>query len=317
MVENSFSFCEVTPSDFHRVAAFFHKYGHGPRNIDSLRSKYVDSPLGPGRIFTIETPTQEIKGTLGYIPHVLLDNRNIPIPVMQCVDLFFTHEVRGQKLYPKFMRFSSQRVTGPIIAFPNKRSQKITIDIGWKIAAPIYRWVFPISLDYNKSSKALKPLYSFINRFFYFYRNIFLRHRQRTITLRFVDSFGRELDRVSHPRHLVLSADFLNWRFARHDTTEYKLVEFMNQGLLCGYCVFKIEEPTAIIYDLFSRKHLHACSRALVDYCSTRSIHSVFFPGSGHNLSRLGFVRLSPDAGMLSYRLPDRRYKFSLKDSDW
>jgi hypothetical protein len=89
MTADAYTIREANESDFAKIAAFFSKYNYRLDSEQSLRWKYSQNPVEQGRIFLMEDSQKQIKGTLGYIPHILFRAEARPIPVMASVDLFF------------------------------------------------------------------------------------------------------------------------------------------------------------------------------------------------------------------------------------
>ena len=89
MTADAYTIRGANEIDFAKIAAFFGKYNYSLDSEQPLRWKYSQKPVGHRRIFLMEDSQKQIKGTLGYIPHILFRVEAHPIPVMASVDLFF------------------------------------------------------------------------------------------------------------------------------------------------------------------------------------------------------------------------------------
>ena len=123
-----FNFFEANDTDFPRIVIYYKKEDYGLQHLDWIYWKYYKNPQGKGRFFYIEDATKEIVGTLGYMPQILTGKNFESTNTVQAVDLYISPHVRGKKLYPKFQHYATKFFDCPLIAFPNSRSEKITID---------------------------------------------------------------------------------------------------------------------------------------------------------------------------------------------
>ena len=144
MTGEAYTIREVGEPEVVRIAAFFSRNAYKKVTEEYLRRKYFENPAGRGRIFVMEDEGNEIMGTLGYMPHLLVTPQEPPLVVMESVDLFIAPEARGKKMFPRLQGSVMKRIGYPLIAFPNKRSERITIELGWERFSSIENWVCPV-----------------------------------------------------------------------------------------------------------------------------------------------------------------------------
>jgi hypothetical protein len=317
MIGNEYTFREADQSDLPIIAEFFRKHKYELDTQERLKWKYLENPAGRGRIFLIENSKKEIKGTLGYIPHKLLNPKTPPQHVMESVDLFFAPEARGKQMFPKIQGKAMKIMGSPLIAFPNRRSEKITIELGWQRVAPIEKWYFPIGPDRTSAKGPIGFILKIVKMFFKLYASLCLIGPVEKIKLISIEKFNHDFDKMHQQLWVGHSAQFLNWRFIDNPMGRYIPFEFHMNDNIVGYCVLSKDQSAAVIYDFFASKHVRSCLRKIVRYCSTRGYNRLIFPGVGLKLWRFGFIKWLPKINLISYNLPRKSWVLTLCDSDW
>jgi hypothetical protein len=312
------SFREGGESDFPRIASFFskHKYRLGSERY--LRKKYLENPAGRGRIFLMEDSEKEIQGTLGYVPHAILARKGPPVSVMESVDLFFAPEARGKRMFPRIQGSAMQCVEGPLIAFPNKRSEEITVRLGWKRTALIRNWYFPIGSGWASGNPVGRLLLKVLGGLCRLHACLWLwSGRVDAIRLQAVKSFEQDFSGSMHGPWVGRSPDFLHWRFLDDPVRQFQFFELRQGDDVIGSCVLDEEEDSTVIYDFFAEKHSRSCLRQVVRHCRRKGMNWLVFRGVGLKLLRFGFIRWLSKTSLISHRLPERSWVLTLADSDW
>lgn len=312
-----FTFIKTDENSFPQIASFYKSHNYGLMQESHLRWKYLENPFGKGHFFLVLDSQEKIQGTLGYIPRYIYGKNTGFTMVLDAVDLYFTPETRGKKLFPEFKRFAMSHFNDPLIAFPNKRSEKVTIDIGWKHVAPINTWFFPMlrnKLIKKRLPKFLIILFGFIEIIYEF---LFFGKKSGHITLKEVQSFNSDFSQSisgSRPGH---SSDYLNWRYANNPTQKFKLFEYYFAGEPIGYTILKIDKNSAIIYDFFTENKQKQCFREIIDYCKEKNYEKLLLKSIGLNFWKYGFMKFSSDISLISYNLPSDKWFLMIGDSDW
>ena len=317
MSDDEYTFREADISDFPQIAAFFRNFNYPLQKEQWLRWKYFENPVGRGHIFLIEDSNSNIKGTLGCIPRMIINKKTGPLYVTESADMFFAPEVRGKHLFPKIKKIEMDVVDTPKIAFPNKRSEKITLQFGWQILAPLETWYFPIAwagTSLNKTNQFLSAIVKFLAKI---YASFLLIGDFKNLTIKPIDKFRHDFNKMGNHKCIKCSADYLNWRFINNPTRDYIPLEFYENEDVIGYCVLSLEGSTAMIYDFFTSHHKRSCLRKLIEYCREKNVSSLIFRGVGLKLWRLGFIKLLSNIDIISYNVPHKHWLLTLSDSDW
>lgn len=314
---DKYTFREAKESDFLRIASFFSKHGYGYKNQRWLRWKYLENPRGRGRIFLMENSEKAIKGTLGYIPHIILCAGGTSVPVFEAVDLFFAPDARSKRMFPIIQRNAMKLIQSPLVAFPNKRAQKITVELGWKKSGTLQKWYFPIGVNKDFAKGLMKLFFTIIDGLARIYSYFWLRGWDNKIELVPADQFERDFDTIHNDFWIGRTADFLNWRFLNNPLQRYAPFEFHMNGNVIGFCILCEEADAAEIYDFFVLGNERACIQRLVDYLRLRGFNRLVFRGVGLKLWKFGFFRLFPKLNLLSHNLTHKPHRITLADSDW
>jgi hypothetical protein len=317
MTVDRYTFREAYESDFPSIAAFFREHKYELDTEERLRWKYLKNPAGRGRIFLMEDSQKEVKGTLGYIPQMLLDPKTSPILVMEAVDLLFAPEARGKQMFPRIQRFAMNIIEGPLIAFPNRRSEKITIKLGWQSSAPIQRWYLPIGLDWPSVKGLISFVFKIVKILCKIYTSLWLIGSVDKIKLISIEKFEHDFNKMRKQLWVGRSAQFLNWRFIDNPIRQYVPFEFHMNDDVVGYCVLSEERSAAVIYDFFASQHVRCCLGNIVRYCRSKGLNHLIFRGIGFRLWSFGFVKWFSKTNLISYNLPRKSWMLTLCDSDW
>ena len=317
MSKNEYAFREADRSDFPKITFFFNNLNYGLKEEKWLEWKYLKNPFGQGRIFLMEDSNNHIKGTLGYIPRVIINRETGPLRVMESVDLFFAPEARGKRLFPKIQRFAMNLINTPLIAFPNKRSERITLQLGWQTLAPLESWYLPIEWVRHPPKHTSKYLHSLIGLLGRIYAAFCLIGDSKNSKIKPVNKFRHEFNKKSNRTWFRHSLNYLNWRFIDNPTREYTAFEFYENEDLTGYCVLGVQGSSAMIYDFFAPRNTRACMQKLLKHCQETRIRSLHFRGVGLHLWRFGFIRLFTTINLVSFNLPKKSWILTLSDSDW
>ena len=305
-----YSFREAFREDLPSVASFNRTHDFGLKHAAWLEWKYFSNPQGQGRLFLLEDHDGQIAGTYAYIPQVLTADGQESIFTMQAVDLFFAPAARGKGLYPPIQDFGMRLFTCPLIAFPNKRSEKITLDSGWDIHAPIETWAYPLSMKADAAVSVLNPLLQL-------YQLCWYPFRSTSITLNEVDRFEANPQQNDRIPWSFKRAEVLNWRFARNPMIRFRLFEFLENGTHIGYCVLRAEKGKFLIYDFYVSRRFRRCLGKIIAFCRREKADKLIMKGINLSLWRYGFLKLPVSTNMLTYRLPPKRLTLTMGDSDW
>jgi hypothetical protein len=317
MIREDCSIREAGEGDWPRIAEFFGRHDHLGVNEAFLRRKYLENPAGRGRIFLLEDRKEEIEGTVGYLPHVIYSRGKSPATVMESVDLLLAPEVRGKKMFPELQGRAMKWVGGALIAFPNKRSEDVTVRLGWERFAPIEDWVIPVGPAVAPRAGRGRYPQALGRGFLKAYRSLFCVGKKRRIELKSVTKFEHPFDRLFHPSRVGRTSAYLNWRFVGNPVRPFELFEFHLEKRPVGYCVVSREEDAAVLYDYFSADGERECIQALSTYFSGTDRQWLVFRGVNLRLGRLGFFRLRAGRNLISYNLPHEPWVLTLGDSDW
>jgi hypothetical protein len=282
-----------------------------------MENKYFNNPHGLGRIFLIEDSKGDIKGTLGYIPIVISDKENVQTHVMQAADLFIAPDARGKQLFPKLQKFAMNRIDYPLIAFPNRRSEIITIKLGWKKTGKIDKWLFPIQLDSVTRNAAIRILVHITNLVLNLYTLLFLRGSSNKVKLTPVKKFKNHFRTTKSKLWNSHSTEFLNWRFDDNFMGKYIKFEFHHKQNVIGYCVVKKEKTAGAIYDFYVSSYQRACLRAIIENFRKEGMNRIIFRGVGLKLWRFGFTKWFCQNNFISYNLDSKPKLLTLALSDW
>jgi len=307
---------EVGESAVGRIAVFFAQNAYKTVTEDHLRRKYFENPAGRGRIFVMEDRDNEIQGTLGYMPHLLVTPQEPSLVVMESVDLFIAPAARGKKMFPKFQGSVMKKIGYPLIAFPNKRSEKITIELGWERFATIENWVYPVgSLWVPRKGARDLLLYVLwgLSRVYSFFWLVGWKEVNLRTTVRYEQRF----DQLNHSGRVGRSPEYLNWRYENNPVRSYVLHEFEIDGEVVGYSVVSVEADAVFVYDFFSASDEKACMRTLAGHYGKKGFKWLRFRGIGLNLWKRGFVKWPSEISLIAYELPPGPWVFTLGDSDW
>jgi hypothetical protein len=317
MEKKPFTFVKTDEKSFSRIASFYHSNNYGLVEESHLKWKYLENPYGKGHFFLVLDPQENIQGTLGYIPRYIYGEKNGPKKVLDAVDLYFTPETRGKKIFPEFKRFAMNHLGDSLIAFPNKRSEKVTIDIGWTHVAPINTWFFPMFSKKCQRKKIPKFLLVFCRLIEFLYDFAYLGKKSNQVTLNEVSRFNSDFSQMTAKRRPGHSFDYLNWRYADNPTQKFKLLEYRTKGQTIGYCVLKTEEKSVVIYDFFAESHQRQCFRKIIDYCKDDDFEKLILKSIGINFWKYGFIKFSSEISLISYNLPGDKWMLMIGDSDW
>ena len=116
MKKSPFTFIKTDEKSFPEIASFYKSNNYGLMQESHLRWKYQDNPFGKGHFFLVLDSQKKIQGTLGYIPRYIYGKNTGFTKVLDAVDLYFTPETRGKKLFPEFKRFAMSHFNDPLIA---------------------------------------------------------------------------------------------------------------------------------------------------------------------------------------------------------
>jgi len=316
MTGDAYTIREVGESEVARIAAFFARNAYKRVTEEYLRRKYFENPAGRGRIFVMEDPANEIQGTLGYMPHVLVTAKKPPLVVMESVDLFIAPEARGKKMFPRFQGSVMKRIGYPLIAFPNKRSERITIELGWERFASIENWVCSVGSPWLPRNGPRDLLMCGLWGLLRTYSFFFLAGGKE-VNLRTVLRYEQRFDQLHHSLGVGRSPEHLNWRYENNPIRSYTLHEFEIAGVVVGYAVVSPEEDSVFVYDFFSLSDEKACMRALADSYGKKGFKWLRFRGTGLRLWKYGFVKWPSEISLIAYDLPPGPWRFTLGDSDW
>ena len=214
------------------------------------------------------------------------------------------------KLFPRIQEFATDNFYCPLIAFPNKRSEKITIDMGWKKYAPIEIWCFP--LQYKNI--VLRKILGFLLDL---HVTAWLPGKFKEIELKEIQEFSGDYQENPDIPWIVREAEFLNWRYLENPVMDFKCFELFNGDSLLGYCILRFEDGVAILYDFYFSRNIRVCLRKIVEFCRERQIRKVCMKGIKLKLWKMGFLRLASKASLIGFRLPDKEYVLNLSESDW
>jgi len=211
MRDEEYTIREVGEPEVVRIAAFFSRNAYKKVTEEYLRKKYFENPAGRGRIFVMEDRGNEIQGTLGYMPHLLVSPQEPPLVLMESVDLFIAPEARGKKMFPRLQGSVMKRIGHPLIAFPNKRSERITIELGWERFGAIENWVRPVGSPWFPRKGPRDLLLCGLWYLLRIYSFLWPGGRKE-VNLRTVGRYERRFDQLRHPRRVGRSPEHLNWR---------------------------------------------------------------------------------------------------------
>ena len=312
-----FTFIEADEESYHEIAAFYKSNNYGLMQESHLRWKYLENPFGKGRFFLVLNPQKKIQGTLGYIPRSIYGKNTGMKKVMDAVDLYFTPEARGKKLFPEFKRFAMSHLNDSLIAFPNKRSEKVTIDIGWEHVAPINTWFFPMLKNKCRKKKLPSMILPLCGLVEFLYNYLFLGKKSDRIIFKEVQNFDSDFSQLLTKHRPGHSSVYLNWRYANNPTQKFRLFEYHFEGKITGYAVLKTEKKSTVIYDFFVEKKEKQCFRKIIDFCSENNFEKLIVKSSCLNFWKYGFIRFPSDISLISYNLPSDKWLLMIGDSDW
>jgi hypothetical protein len=316
-IRENYSIREAGEDDWPRIALLLRK--RYPEGVTEgfLRKKYSENPEGAGRIFVLEDLNREIKGTVGFLPHVICSRRKSRALVMESVDLFLAPEIRGKKFYPEFMGQAMEWVGGSLIAFPNERSEDVTVRLGWERFAPIEDWVIPVGPVFERQTAGGRRSHALAVWILRACQFLFLVGRNERIELKPVARFDHSFDRLDHPSRVGRTSAYLNWRYVENPLRAFELFEFHSESGALGYCAASTEENAAVLYDFFSAADERGCIRLLARHFGTKDREWLVFRGVNLRLWKLGFFRLRSGRNLIAYNLPHESWVLTLGDSDW
>jgi hypothetical protein len=179
---------------------------------------------------------------------------------------------------------------------------------------PIVNWAFPVAAGNLIASKPygfLAPLVNVLCRVYTFLR---LGGVPANLHMEPLERFINDYKVTTTLIHGVRSAAYLNWRFIDNPMQQFKVYEFRDGSGNIGYCVYKILESSAEIYDFVASRRERACLRLLVENLRKGGFSYLNFPGVGLNLRRLGFFDRGSDSDFTAFR-PRRGPK--VPEGDW
>jgi len=317
MRDFEYAISEARENDLKDIEEFFKGQDSMLRDTKLLHWKYLDNPAGKAHIFLIRDEESKIIGALSFLPRVCVRRNAGRVVIMQAVDALIAPEARGQSLYDKLVRYSTGRIGMPIYGFPNKIAERVEVRNGWKILVLIDSWYFPINMGLLLSNSKVKVVSPLLNLIFKIYACLWLSGKQNNIELRKINEFKDDFCVKGNHFYIERTSQFLNWRFINNPIRIYFCYEFHNRGGSIGYCVYAVEETTAVIYDFVSNEDQRVCWRKIVEHLRVQKITHVVFKCVGINLGKFGFIKRKLGASIISYNMPSGRWFFTLCDSDW
>jgi len=312
-----YTFTETDEKSFPKIASIYESNNYGLMQESHLRWKYLENPFGKGHFFLVLNPQKKILGTVGYIPRFIWGKSTGMMKVMDSVDLFFTPKIRGKEIYPEFMKFAMSHFNDSLIAFPNKRSEKVTIDIGWEPVAPINTWFFPMLKNKCRKKRLPEFILLLCRLIEFLYNYLFFGKKSDHITLNEVQSFNSDFSLLITKLRPGHSSAYLNWRYANNPTQKFRLFEYNFEGHTIGYAVLKTEKKSAVIYDLFVEKEERQCFRKIIDFCKDSDFEKLVIKSIGLKFWKYGFIKFSSGISLISYNLPSDKWLLMIGDSDW
>jgi len=313
---NKYTISEASEGDLGDIEKFFRDNDLSLKDTKLFRWKYLDNPFGKARIFTIRNDNLEIKGMVAYLPRICVKPNSERFLIMQAVDVFIAPEARGQSLYNKLSRYAVDRLKVPTYGFANKITERIALRAGRKILCSMTSWYFPINIGQILHSSKLKFVGALINFISKMYGYFWLYRGGKQIEIRKISKFRNDFRVKRGYSYFERTADFLNWRFIDNPRQKYDCYEFLCQGEIIGYCVCKIKDAIAEIYDFITSKYERACLRTIIERFRKEKIGYIVFKCVGMNLIRYGFIKGRVYTNITSHNISTKLY-FTLCDSDW
>jgi hypothetical protein len=317
MIREDYSIREADEDDWPRITEFLGGRDGFEMSEAFLRRKYLENPVGRGRIFLLENRKEEIKGTVGYLPHVIYSRGKRTANVMESVDLLLAPEVRGKKIFPELQGRAMRWVGGALIAFPNERSEDVTVRLGWERFAPIEDWVIPLGPAFARRAGSGRYVQALGRGLLKAYGSLFCVRRKRAIALKPIRRFEHSFDGLFHPSRVGRTSAYLNWRFVGNPARAFELFEFHSEQGPVGYCAVSGEQNAAVLYDFFSADDERECIRVLALHLSATDREWLVFRGVNLRLWGLGFCRMRSGRNLIAYNLPHEPWVLTLGDSDW
>ncbi len=309
---------EIYLDDIDKIINFSQKIGYALGNEDYIHWKYIKNPAGKPRIFVVQDVYNDIKGIQSYIPRYFIFPNNNKLLAMQAVDAFILPEERKKSLYKKLLTYSTNTIDQAIYGFPNHNAERVELACGWKVISKIFAWYFPISLGgcfFKKSHSYMRELMNFTSRC---YADITLSHgsilmREITRFNEYINKLNSDINKIQGDR----SADYLNWRFLENPI-KYKCYEFYSTDDVIGYCVLKINNSVAKLYDFIAINNRRECLSILVKMLRNLNIYYMVYNTIGIDLWRYGFIRINkPKSNLIGLRYPQGPFIITFCDSDW
>jgi hypothetical protein len=122
-----------------------------------------------------------------------------------------------------------------------------------------------------------------------------------------VERFDTTFDASADVIHGVRSAAYLNWRFLQNPMRRFAALEFLEDSLSIGYCVYAVSGSAAEMYDFICTRRRRACIHLLIEHCRSQKLTHLNFRGANLRMGSFGFLRRRSREDCIISDLPDGR----------
>lgn len=217
-----------------------------------------------------------------------------------------------------------QRQVDWLYAISNHGAELVQRRVGYRVLAPLERWVRPLHVGNSLRNRLNSPLLRAIapaiaNPLLFLRSAISFRPRRRKVRFETSDHFDDRFDllwEIASPRHAVIgerTSTYLNWRFCQRPGFRHKVFCMSCEERMLAYLVYHHREGIVHVGDFFSLnppdlgrllgEFVHQMRRKRVEAVAT------VFMGSDwvrRLLKKQGFWRTSTDRNALIYTDSER-----------
>lgn len=250
-----------SPGDEEELVAFHHRARGFNSSPEFWRWKYFENPAGPACV-SLALDGEKVVGRLGFIPiRVRIGTRDVL--AAQQVDSDILEDYRKGGTYFRLAgivdKEGKKRALAFGFGFSTAATKKISTEaLGFSVVTPVTRTVKVIDPAYYISDRFKIPLTYLPGPHF----KRFIQWREERLAIDGVDmqeiiEFGSQFDDLwekANPGSIMVVKDaiYLNWRYIKCPTVQYKIYTASEKGELKGFIAIQLKLKDGIKHGIIA-----------------------------------------------------------------